>query len=140
MTHLERITALVWRNGDPDDPETMRPLLTLDEFFEGNDVIGSIGCNLEGSPHPSQIESVLQAIQAKDGVEAVYVLITAFDDPDWPFSDAVRVVTAHDADTVLSWFPEALAPDEVWEDPHSGADIEPLSVPSGMRIVGAWWD
>jgi len=46
MTPLERITERVNRHGDVNDASTPRPLLTLAEFFEGNDVVGSIGCNL----------------------------------------------------------------------------------------------
>jgi hypothetical protein len=36
MTPLERITERVNRNGDVDNAATPRPLLTLEEFFEGN--------------------------------------------------------------------------------------------------------
>ncbi len=38
MKPLERITQRVNRHGDVNDPATPRPLLTLAEFFEGNDV------------------------------------------------------------------------------------------------------
>ena len=37
MTPLERITERVSRHGDVNDPRTVRPLLTLEEFFEGNE-------------------------------------------------------------------------------------------------------
>lgn len=137
---LERITERVWRNGDPNEPNTKTPALTLDEFFDGNDSVGSIGCNLEGSPHPSEIYHLLQGIEAKDGVDAVYVLVTQFDEPEWPFSDSVRIVTAHDADTVRSWFPRRLAPDEVWEDTQEGLNQETIVVPAGKRLIAAWWD
>src|SRR5215475_10089248 len=39
MTPLERITERVTRHGDVNEPTTPRPLLTLAEFFEGNEVI-----------------------------------------------------------------------------------------------------
>lgn len=44
-TPLERITALVSDRLD-NDLFTSTPLLTLKEFFDGNDVDGSILCNL----------------------------------------------------------------------------------------------
>jgi hypothetical protein len=140
LSALQRITERVWRNGDPNAPQTARPMLRLDEFFQGNDVVGSIGCNLDGSPHPSEIWRALQNIEAVDGVDSVYVLVTLFDVPEWPFSDAVRIVTSHDVDTVRSWFPVNLAPDEMWEEEEQGVDQEPIRVPPGMKIIGAWWD
>lgn len=41
MTPLERVTRRVSANGDVNDLATPRPLLTLEEFFEGNDASGS---------------------------------------------------------------------------------------------------
>ena len=54
MTPLERITQRVTRLGHPDARGTPTALVTLDEFFTGNTVTGSIGCNLKGSPSPAQ--------------------------------------------------------------------------------------
>jgi hypothetical protein len=50
MNHLQRIIERVNRNGEFYDENTPTPLLTLKEFFDGNDVVGSIGCNLDGQP------------------------------------------------------------------------------------------
>lgn len=47
MNKLESIAKIVNCNGNPDDPATPIPLLTLEEFFEGNDIDGSICCNLD---------------------------------------------------------------------------------------------
>ena len=62
MEALERITKRVCRNGHPDDLETPIPLLSIDEFFDGNDVVGSIGCNLIDIPHPNEFFKVFKAI------------------------------------------------------------------------------
>jgi hypothetical protein len=40
MTPLERVTARVSRQGDVNKLSTPRQLLTLEEFFDGNDVGG----------------------------------------------------------------------------------------------------
>lgn len=42
---LERITQRVHRLGDPNDLETPRPLLTLEEFFHGR----RLGCRESGT-------------------------------------------------------------------------------------------
>ena len=62
MTPLERITERVSRLGHPDDHKTPVPLLTLAEFFEGNDHVGSICCNLSPIPQPAQVYAFLKRI------------------------------------------------------------------------------
>jgi hypothetical protein len=140
MTGLERITARVNRQGDPSDPSTPRPLLTLAEFFDGNDVVGSIGCNLSPTPTPSQFHALLSAIAARPDVGDVRVQVTMFDDPEWPFSDTVWVITTAHAATVASWFDEGVAPDAVDEGWQEGVAYEECTIPTGIRPVSCWWD
>src|SRR5262245_66661078 len=113
MTDLERVTSRANRNGDPNDPATPRPLLTLAEFFDGNDVVGSIGCNLSPTPTPSEFRAILAAIAARPDVGDVRVQVTMFDDPDWPFSDTVWSMTSADTATVASWFAPDVGPASV---------------------------
>lgn len=141
MTALERITARVNRIGDPNKLSTPRPLLTLAEFFDGNDVLGSIGCNLLPTPTPSEFHATLSAIAARPDVADVRVQVTMFDNPDeWPFSDTVWVITSAGAATVRSWFTEAMAPDEVEEGWVKGVAYEEYLLPVGMKPVGCCWD
>ena len=141
MTALERITERVNRVGDPNNPSDPRPLLTLSEFFEGNDILGSIGCNLLPTPTPSEFHAVLSAIAARPEVSDVRVQVTMFDNPsEWPFSDTVWVMTSADAATVRSWFAEAIAPDEVQEGWVKGVTYEEYSLPVGTKPVSCWWD
>ena len=63
------------------------------------------------------------------------------DDPDaWPFSDTVWVVTSAAVDTVRSWMPERLAPDDVLDGFPKDRAIEGCPLPSGMRAAGLWYD
>ena len=141
MTALERITERVNRVGDPNNPSDPRPLLTLSEFFEGNDILGSIGCNLLPTPTPSEFHAALSAIAARPEVSDVRVQVTMFDNPsEWPFSDTVWVMTSADAATVRSWFAEAIAPDEVQEGWVKGVTYEEYSLPVGTKPVSCWWD
>ena len=140
MTPLERITERVSRAGDVNDPETPRPLLTLEEFFDGNEVAGSIACNLTPTPMPAEIHAMLHKIEVRRDVAEVRVEITMFDDPDWPFSDTVWVITSAEPQEVERWFPEELRPDECFVGWTDGVAYEPLNVPAGMRPVACWWD
>src|SRR4051794_16396463 len=104
MTPLERVSERVSRNGDVNLPDVPRPILTLVEFFDGNDAQGSIGCNLDSQPNPAQIWARLEQIAARKGVVDVRVVVTQFDDPRWPFSDTVWVVTDAAPEEVSKWF------------------------------------
>jgi hypothetical protein len=140
MDHRERITQRIDRLGDPNDPNTPRPLLTIEEFFEGNEYPGSIGCNLSPAPPPSRFYSLFKRIASRPNVKDIRVRITDFDDFDWPFSDTVYIMTSATVEEVGSWFDADLAPDEIWEGFHTGETHEPYSTPSGTRPVAVWWD
>jgi hypothetical protein len=139
MTPLERITERVNRGGDVNGAETPRPELTLEEFFEGNDAVGSIWCNLAEPLEPAHVYEILKAVRTRSDVADVRVEITMFDDPAWPFSETVWIVTSAATDDVRSWFDEAFAPDEC---APSTDDVgrEAFEIPEGMRAVRCWWD
>lgn len=140
MSSLEKISERVNRNGALEDPETPAPLLELDEFFEGNDVVGSIGCNLIGAPDPSLFYQLFKKIAERDDVARVVVEINSFDDPDWPFSDTVWIVTTKREEEVAGWFPDELKPDECWTGWMDGRKYEEISIPDGMHPVACWYD
>ena len=140
MTPIERVTERATRNGDPNDERTPRPLLTLDEFFDGNEVAGSIGCNLDPMPEPREMYALLRAIATRADVADVRVQVTMFDDPDWPFSDTVWVITSASPSDVASWFSEDWRPDSVGAGWLEGVEYEQIEVPSGYEPVGCWWD
>lgn len=102
MTPLERITERVKRLGQPDNPDTPRPLLTIDEFFVGNSAMGSIGCNILSTPSPDRFFTVFQEISQRPEVKDIRVQITAFDLPEWPFSDTVYIMTSASPEEVAT--------------------------------------
>lgn len=137
---LRRITARVTRHGDPNDEATPRPLLTLEEFFEGNDE-GMIASNLPDAPPSDELYAMLRAVRARPGVLDLRVQITMFDDTDiWPYSDTVWVITTASPDEVRSWFPPRIAPDEVFAGWLPDVRYEPLTIPEGASAIGCWWD
>jgi hypothetical protein len=139
MTPLERITERVTRLGHPDEPGTPRPLVTIDEFFEGNSAVGSIGCNLDCAPAPSRFYELFREMARRPEVKDIRVQITAFDAPEWPFSDTVYVMTSAAPEEVGSWFLSELKPDETWEGFVDQA-FESYEVPAGCKPVACWWD
>jgi hypothetical protein len=140
MTPLERITERVNRLGNINDPETPRPLLSVEEFFDGNTHPGTIGCNLENAPSPEQFHALFKAMAQRPDVHDIRVQITMFDDPEWPFSDAVYIMTSASPEEVFSWFPDELQPGGTWEGFPEGQAFEPYAVPPGARPIACWWD
>ncbi|QHO91983.1 hypothetical protein CWT12_12595 [Actinomyces sp. 432] len=143
-TPLERITARIAPFWDADaGVYRPTPLLTLEEFFEGNHVTGSVMANvvLDGEPQdmpdPQQVCAVLEKLLSRDDVDDVRVAISMFDDPDWPFAEEVMVVTDVRPEQVRSWFPEAMAPDQVL--PLPDRELEDIGWPT-ERIRVCWWD
>jgi hypothetical protein len=139
MTPLEKVTERVTRQGHPDAKGTPTPLLSLEEFFEGNDVTGSIGCNLDGSPPPSRFYELFELIAAKPEVKDIRVQITMFDDPDWPFSDTVFIMTSASPEEVETWFSDDLKPDEISVG-FARNSYEQYMVPPGTQPICCWWD
>lgn len=140
MTPLERITERVNQHGNVNDPETPRPLLTLEEFFEGNETLGSIGCNLIPTPTPAGFYAFLKRIAGRADVVDVRVQVTMFDAPEWPFSDVVWIITSANPQDVVEWFEDAMRPDECSSGWPPDTAIEPCPVPHGMQPVACLWD
>ncbi len=138
---LKRRDALLARIGDVNQKIEDLPLVTLEEFFVGNDDGASIWCNLDSAPSPDKVYGVLKGIRARDDVADVRIMVTQFDggEEDWPFSDTVYFITSGSEDDVRSWLGEEYQPDEI-ESGNSFDRAERLPVPSGMQVVYAWWD
>ena len=73
---LERITARIAPFSIGNRDFRPRPLLTIEEFFDGNDVDGSIWCNLiietpqgTSSPAPAMAREVLEQIRSRPEVD-----------------------------------------------------------------------
>ncbi|OKT87597.1 hypothetical protein ACN70_13905 [Escherichia coli] len=64
---------------------------------------------------PQAIYHHFLKIRERNNVSDVLVEITMFDDPDWPFSESILVITTASPEEVQSWFVEEIAPDECWE-------------------------
>src|SRR5438128_350946 len=83
MTPLETLVRRINRNGNINDAQTPRPLLSLEEFFEGNDDYSSIGCNLyPDQPAPSEFYSIFRSIRERPDVADVLVEVNQHEVPE----------------------------------------------------------
>lgn len=118
------------------------PVVSLEDFFEGNDDYGSIGCNLPIGDHPGPngFYSLLKAVRDKAEVQDVLVEIDEVEDDTWPFSERVYIITSAAQSKVAEWL-KPLSPDEVdegiqWDRP---AGAFPALLPE-VEVYAAWWD
>lgn len=112
--------------------------ISIREFFDGNDDLGSIGCNLLEHPGIETFNSILVGLLGHKDVEAVYAQIAELDPgPDsWPFTDIVLVV-GHISTENLSRILQPLEPDEVGP---IEAVPEFIAKKHGGPVQLAWWD
>lgn len=112
---LDRRAALLDRlrpfglDGNPPAAGLALPLVTLDDFFIGNDDPRSIGPQI-GMAHPGvdALHATLRSIAARDDVDAVLVQASnaqwAYDsDDEWVAANGVVVVTSAAASDVAEW-------------------------------------
>lgn len=115
------------------------PLIPIERFFDGNDDLGSIGCNLHDHPGIKKFREVLVGLTRRPDVEAVYAQVAELD-PDedcWPFADTVLVVGRIDLDA-LQDLVGPLLPDEVGPVVTDVAPV--ISEKHDGPVLVVWWD
>lgn len=128
--------ALVERFANEKEPL----LVPIEEFFDGNDDLGSIGCNLTDHPGIDAFRKCFAALKQRADVGAIYARIFELDPgPDsWPFSDTVIVF----GQIPLEELKSALAgcePDEVVPAEEFGLGSE-VTARHDLPALLAWWD
>ena len=117
------------------------PVVSLEQFFEDNVDLGSIGGNL--SPHPgiATFYRVLREIRDRPDVDDVLVGISeVMENGEWPFANHVYVITTASPADVAKWA-APLDSDEPGDGWWNGAPPRwPIQVPGDAHIVTLWWD
>jgi hypothetical protein len=118
------------------------PLVSLEEFFTGNDDEGSIGCNLAKHPGIEVFFQTLRQIRAMPNVQDVLIEITDLQEDDvslWPFCDTIYILADATQDEVEAWL-ERLCPDEAPEGDVDNRIAATGELQPGMKVFVAWWD
>ena len=115
-------------------------IVRIEQFFDGNDDPGSIGCNLTDHPGIEIFRSTLIKLSRRGDVEAVYAQIAELDPGEgcWPFTDTIFVagtITPADLRENLKF----LQPDEVGPGEHFGIPALILQKHKAP-VTAAWWD
>lgn len=141
MEHRQKLIEKIKTIGLPA-PGRPLPLVSLEDFFTGNEDYGSIGCNLGEHPGPQLFFEHLKGIRARHDVQDVLVEINEVEEADeemWPFSDRVYILTNAPEEEVVSWTAPLMA-DEVEAGYAYGQPSSAPELQAGMKVYGVWWD
>ena len=142
MDQSKRTELIATIKSQPDSVEGPWPVVSLEEFFVGNDDEGSIGCNLLEHPGVDAFYGHLRGIRARSDVHDVLVEIYEVEESDpsmWPFSERIYILTDADPIVVAEWL-VPLEPDEVEEGWFQGKPDRVTSLGPNVRVVAVWWD
>lgn len=115
-------------------------IVSIERFFDGNDDLGSIGCNLVEHPGMNVFRDTLTGVLRLPGVEAVYAQIAELNPGEhyWPFTDTVFVVGKISADELRAAV-TLLQPDTVGSAEDFG--VPPLIAQQhDSPVMAIWWD
>jgi hypothetical protein len=126
--------------GLPDDMEET-PVVSLEDFFAGNDDLGSIGCNLINHPGIDCFFNLLAKIRSRPDVEDVLVGIYEVEEEDttmWPFSEQVFIISNASENDISDWVKYLEVDDISVESPTI---IKPSpDLPNNYKLFQLWWD
>jgi hypothetical protein len=115
-----------------------RALVSVAEFFDGNDDLGSIGCNLAEHPSLAHFKNTLESIKNRNDVDEIWLQIYDLEEGEWPFSENV-LIFGNVSELEIQQLSESLQPSEI-----SKLNME--WVPSratylaGRKYLNLWWD
>jgi hypothetical protein len=121
-------------------------LMSVDDFFDGNNDIASIAPNLSEKPKVAEYYKVFKALLENEKVENIYVNIKdiniyengKLNDSEWFFSDVIYVVGTITKNEV-SELTEHLKPDEIEIDKENiTRNLNPKY--SELNVIYIWWD
>lgn len=124
-----------------DEMDNSLPVVSLELFFEENNDIGSIGCNLLDHPGIEKFYSILKQIRNKTNVQDVLVEIMEYDEGDeiWPFSERVYILTDAEEDEVIKWVKQ-LEISEISQGYMYGQPKVAPKLREGYKVYSLWWD
>jgi hypothetical protein len=115
-------------------------VVSISRFFDGNDDVGSIGCNLSEHPGMDVFREVFAQLSSRKDVEAIYVRIFELDPGEgcWPFTDTVFIVGTISPDDLRNAL-SLLQPDEISPGEDFGVP-ELINQKHGAPVHAVWWD
>jgi hypothetical protein len=132
----ERIFKKIESLGFPDK----EIVVSLDDFFDGNDDYASIGPNIyENQPSPQEFYDTFKELIVSKDADEILVRISDVEGLDWPFTDVVYIISSQPLDDIKEKVTH-LQPDEIYDGWMYGKPVNAGDVPSGKKVYSLWWD
>jgi hypothetical protein len=142
-------------------------LVSLEDFFIGNDDYGSFAANVTlpppppppgiwgrvrslfrppsgGVPGPLAFYELFKRVRDRDEVQDVLVEIRELEEEadgrQWPYSDTIYILARASREEVAKWLEGPLHPDDLSE---GYGEEQPPAAPEladGVKVYAAWWD
>lgn len=141
-TQRQKLINKLIEQGLPSYSGEPFPIASIEDFFEGNDDISSIGCNLINHPGIEFFYKKLLEIREMPEVQDILVEVseTEATDPDiWPFSERIYIITIISKEK-LKELVEELQPDEIEDGWAFGKPPAAPELIKGFKVYGIWWD
>lgn len=138
MVDPEKRAALLQVIQSQPEYENGQALVTIAEFFDGNDDLGSIGCNLSDHPGTEHFRDVLKSIESRDDVDEVWLQIYDLEEGDWPFSENVLILGSA-PESEIRRLTESLQPSEITEMQVQWTPSRAKHL-AGRQYLNLWWD
>jgi hypothetical protein len=135
----KKLKEKIYAQGYPNTK--IAPIVSVEDFFQGNEDEGSIGCNLLEHPGVQTFYEVLLGIRNKENVQDVLVEIMEIEDDEeyWAFSERVYILADAEVTDVDNWV-NALVPSEIDEGYTFGKPPLAPECRNGYNVVSVWWD
>ena len=123
------------------EPDDSLPVVSLEDFFEGNTDKGSIGCNLLPHPGIHFIYDSLIKLRNHPMVQTVLIEIFEVDEAfeNWPYSERVYVYSSL-PDEEIAKMMNPLRYDELEYGFFKGKPSSAVNPEPGMNVYAFWWD
>lgn len=136
MNTREELLNKIKSAGFPDK----EVVLTLDQFFKGNNDIGSIGVNLyPDQPYPAVFYETFKRLIQSGQIESVYVRIADVDDIEWFFTDTVFLVGQISLDELRQRVAD-IHPTKIYKGWMYGLPANLSDDFSDKQVYSLWWD
>lgn len=128
------------KQGGFKPPYSRDILVSIEDFFEGNNVVGSFAANAcTENLDVHEFYKILKGIKLKENVLEVWIVICDIDE-EWPYSDTIYISTTANEDGIYEWFRDGF-PSEVWQINSKECEvIQTSELKNGFRVFGVWWD
>lgn len=146
MNQLKKLTLIrKIRKVQDRIPKGKEILITLDDYFDGNDEENCIIlANTDVNVSSKEFESFLRNIKKNDCVFDIFIRFYDYEDAIdfddiWVNSDTIFIITTASTEEVKVWF-EFYTPSSISEEIETKDFANLPSIPNGYKIISIWWD